>query len=262
MADLAHTNILGEEARDAAGFYATGVEDVDGDGRADLLVAAPKADGEEANSGVLYPVFSSDLVLGGEIALDRTKGGISGTLAGLECCNVAGVGDLDGDGRGDAMAGAPIGGLELALRGEGFVFLAPTLAGQGFRTTESADHVIVHLQAGALVGSAVGGFGDWDQDGMGEFLVGVAGLNEEGDNAGAALLFFGADLVGAPELGVEDARHIFLAEREWQHFGRSVSQGGDINGDGRLDLLVGAPMEPLVWDRGPGSAYVFLAPSP
>jgi hypothetical protein len=262
IADLAHTTLLGEFARDAAGFYGTGVEDMDGDGRADLLVGAPKANGIEANSGVLYPVFSSDLVLGGEVALDRTKGGISGTFAGMECCNVAGVGDLDGDGRGDVMAGAPIGGSDLPLRGEAFVFLAPTLAGEGFRTTESADHVIVHPQAGALVGSSVGGFGDWDQDGLGEILVGVAGLNEVGDNAGAALLFFGADLVGSPELGMEDARHIFLADREWQHFGRSVSNGGDINGDGRPDVLVGAPMEPLEWDRGPGSAYVFLAPSP
>jgi len=262
MADLAHTALLGEAARDAAGFYATGIEDTDGDGRADLLVGAPKANGAEANSGVLYPVFSSELVLGGEFALDRTRGGISGTFAGMECCNVAGVGDVDGDGRGDAMAGAPIGGSEFPLQGEAFVFLAPTLAGEGFRTTEAADHRVVHPQAGALVGSAVGNFGDWDQDGLADVLVGAAGLDEVGDNAGAALLFFGADLVGSPDVGVEDARHIFLADRAWQHFGRSVSNGGDINGDGQPDVLVGAPMEPLEWDRGPGSAYVFLVPSP
>jgi hypothetical protein len=262
MEDIAHTNFLGEEKQDAAGFYATGVDDVDGDGRPDLFLAAPKADAGVSNGGVLYPVFSSDLLLGGEVLLDRTKGGISGTVLAMQCCAVASAGDVDGDGRGDVLAGASAGGSDFTLQGEAFLFLAPTLAEDGFRTTDAADLRVTHPQEGAHVGSSVGSFGDWDQDGLGEILVGVAGLNEVGDNAGAVLLFFGADLLGRSELGVEDARHIFLADREWQHFGRSVSRGGDINGDGRPDLLVGAPMEPMEWDRGPGSAYVYLAPSP
>jgi len=132
----AATLVYGASAGDRLGRSAA-VGDVNGDGMADLLVAAPGGDGEHAsrnNAGEISIILGSSslpgvielsggesdaLILGQDI--DDTLGSeVSGRPALL-------VEDVDDDGRGDVLAGAPRGDGPDGARteaGEGYIFFA------------------------------------------------------------------------------------------------------------------------------------------
>ena len=56
--------------------------------------------------------------------------------------------------------------------------------------------------------------------------------------------------------------HAFIGEAEWDATGYSVSNAGDVNGDGLYDLLVGAPDATAIisgWGEPyAGKAYLIL----
>jgi hypothetical protein len=90
-------------------------------------------------------------------------------------------------------------------------------------------------------GSALAGAGDVDGDGFGDFVIGAP---EADDAAGAVYIVFGGPALSpfAVELEAEaDAGYVRIAGRAGDRFGMSVSGVGDVNGDERADVLVGAP---------------------
>ena len=111
-----------------------------------------------------------------------------------------------------------------------------------------------------LLGGAVSGAGDLNNDGFDDIAVGArgAGSDRNGNDSGEISVIFGsADGVGAL-IGVEtlDGTNGFtiLGERGDDRLG-NVSSAGDVNGDSIDDLLVGAHLSdrPLM---NAGSAYV------
>ena len=58
---VADAKLVGETANDFAGFSVSGAGDVDGDGKADLLVGAYGEDSGGAFAGAVYLIFGSDL---------------------------------------------------------------------------------------------------------------------------------------------------------------------------------------------------------
>src|SRR5690606_16999294 len=82
------------------GFAVAGVPDLDGDGRGDLLISAPAESHAAQNDGRAY-VFSGatgDLLHTLTSPNPFSGGNFGGAVAGLD--------DLDGDGRGDLLVGA------------------------------------------------------------------------------------------------------------------------------------------------------------
>jgi Ca2+-binding RTX toxin-like protein len=113
-------------------------------------------------------------------------------------------------------------------------------------------------QAAISVSSA----GDFNGDGIDDFLVGAQFNDDGGTDSGSAYVIFGnanglgdVDLSAlSPDQGIE-LKNVVGPD----HAGASVSSAGDINGDGFADLIVGAPFS----DVGPnggngGAAYVIL----
>jgi hypothetical protein len=102
----AHAKLVGEAMSDQAGSTLAGAGDTDGDGHADILVGSWSQDSNGIDAGASY------LVLGpvtGEFAL----GTAFATFIGDEEFDragsaIAGAGDVDGDGTGDLLVGAPI----------------------------------------------------------------------------------------------------------------------------------------------------------
>ncbi len=105
------------------------------------------------------------------------------------------------------------------------------------------DGDVLNDQAGAAVG---GGF-DVNGDGADDVIVGLPYRDVTGINDGVARVYSGA--TGA-------LIHELSYAQPYARFGTAVACTGDLNSDGRAELLVGAPL----YDTGGtdcGMAYVF-----
>ncbi|MGH7150159.1 MAG: integrin alpha, partial [Planctomycetota bacterium] len=205
------------------GWSVGGCGDVDGDGVADVVVGAPSMFFLLAPPGVT--VFS-----GATGAVLRNWVDPPGTGFGEAA---AGVGDIDGDGTPDVAAGAPMVGM--AAGGEARVYSGST----------GALLRLIPGNGGAF-GSALARAGDVDDDGVPDLVVGAPQSWAGGIGAGQARVYSGANgaiLRSWNGTGVQAA------------FGSSVAGGGDVDGDGRPDLAVGAPGSGSV--GSPGQASVF-----
>ncbi len=213
------------ENRGFFGYSVAGVDDVDGDGRGDLLVGAYSEDaGTGVFSGRAY-VFSgaTGTLLYTLVSPNAESGGFFGLA-------VSGVPDVNGDGRGDLLVGAYKEDLGLFLQnGRAYLYSG---------ATGDLLHILVSPNAAESsdFGTAVSGVADADGDGRGDLLVGAYNENTDGQpgysRQGRAYLYSGATGLLLHTLESPNPRR-------GGEFGWSVSGVLDADGDGRGDLLVG-----------------------
>lgn len=86
-------------------------------------------------------------------------------------------------------------------------------------------------QSGSYFGEEVAGGGDVDGDGWLDFAVGALGSNTVAPSAGAVWVYSGRD---------GQVLHALYGEAAYSYFGSSLDLRGDVNLDGRADLLIGA----------------------
>ena len=192
--------------------------DVNGDGYADLLVGAQSASNP---SGAAYVYLGSASGIGASPATT-----LSAPDAGAFGTSIASAGDVNGDGFGDVIVGAP--GAASAF-GAAYVYLG---GASGLSTTPALT--LTGPSNGSSFGVSVAGLGDANGDGYGEVAVGAPFVAAPGGGTGAAYAYAGS------ASGIVGASPVFtiVASSFENELGRSVQTGGDVNADGYADLLV------------------------
>jgi hypothetical protein len=144
---------------------------------------------------------------------------------------VASAGDVNGDGFYDLIVGAPDYDSGQTDEGVAFVF-----RGGVNGPSSSPDWTLQGNQTGARFGASVSSAGDVNGDGYDDVIVGSPEATNGILNEGAAYVFHGS----GSGLSTSWAWREF---GEWSsgHFGFSVSEAGDVNGDGYGDVIIGAP---------------------
>jgi hypothetical protein len=229
------------------GIAVAGAGDVNGDGRADVIVSAPLYDSGETDEGAVF-VFPGGMGATGnptDASIRIESNQASGTLA----TSVAGAGDVNGDGYADFILGSLFGSNGEAGEGRAFVFLGGAGGFNGDLTSAYAS--LESNQMFALLGSSVAGAGDVNGDGYADVIVG-AGLYDAGEtDEGAAFVYLGgnAGMVDG-NLDTLGAHAAVFAAGENDALGFRVASAGDVNGDGYGDIAMGAPG----FDHGSGQA--------
>jgi PASTA domain/FG-GAP repeat len=235
--------------------------DVNGDGRPDALVGAPSgSQNGRFISGSVYVIFGKATTS----TVDVTALGISGyridgaTTGDRIGRAVAGAGDVNGDGRPDAIIGAPFRNDTFPIpdpfntRGAAYVVFGKSdNAPLDLGALGSGGYLIEGGDVGDFAGKAVANAGDVNGDGRPDTLVAASGLA-----ASAAYVVFGKPDTATIGLGALGAGGYRIKGVFQRRTGNSLANLGDVNGDGRADALVGAPLNDGLARGGPGAAYV------
>jgi hypothetical protein len=218
--------------------------DFDGDGLGDIVVGS-ELDGGRGSAWILF--LNADGTVKAAQRIGSLSGGFGGTLDAGDAfgCSAAFLGDLDGDGIGDLAVGAE--GDDDGGADQGAVWIL-FLAADG--TVRSHAKISEGSGLSGLLdpldrfGGSVGGLGDVDGDGIPDLAVG-AYLDDDGglDQGAVWILLLTANGGVRQALKIGEGQAGFGGQlNKDDRFGASVA-GTDLDGDGVLDLLVGAPRD-------------------
>jgi len=216
----------GNIAGDMLGTTVVDAGDLNGDGRRDYAVAATATDVGGNGTGSVY-IFLGTFPPNGVPEL--TVNGVAGDLLGSA---LAAAGDLNHDGYDDLAIGAWRNGTNGSQSGKVLILYG------GNPPNNVPDRTLLGSTAGSQFGRSLAGGGDLNGDGIADLAVGAPGLG-----TGSVYVFFGGDAFDTVSdltlAGVDDA----------ERFGIALASPGDLDGDQRNDLAVGADQAntPATW---------------
>ena len=284
MNSVADVILEGESAGHEFGKSVSGAGDLNGDGYDDVIVGAHAANAYTGKGYIFYggPAMNNtaDLVMSGELTGDEF--GIS----------VSGAGDVNADGFADAIIGAMgnnssigkcyiyLGGSsmdnvsDITMTGEGIVnFFGASVAGAGDVNDDGYSDVIVGAygynsfagrsyiyfggssmngisdvimtgESNSSFGYSVHGSGDINGDGFSDVIIGAYGYSV---SSGRSFVYYGGS-------SMNNTVDLYMTgDTALNYFGYSLSGGGDFNGDGFDDMVVGAYGN----SSNKGKAYVY-----
>ena len=258
--------INGINPDELTGFSVSAAGDVNDDGFDDLIIGARDANFSDNDDNILIAAGRSYFIFGSAngfssifnlselngsnaLAIENPTG--AGERFGF---SVSSVGDFNGDEIDDAIIGAPLADVDGNINaGESFIVFG---SDSGF---DANIFRIEGSEAEARSGYSVSGAGDINGDGLDDVIIGAPFTNNQ---TGKSYVVFGTSDDSNSSLNLDSLNgtngfvidDIDVSDLD----GLSVSDAGDINGDGVDDLIIGARLaDPNGIDRA-GQSYVIF----
>jgi len=213
-------------SNDFAGYSLGGGIDFNGDGIDDMVIGSRGNDWRiDANNDGIFQIGEERIDIGATYVIFGKSTGFDAEF------NVGDLQDINGfqtsGGLGDGSAG-------IVLR--------------GINTSDQSGYQIAGVR-------------DMDNDGFDELLIGARQADPNGSNSGQAYLVFGFDsgAAGMPEIELASLNgtngYTFNGINANDRLGRALDQAGDLNGDGIVDIVIGAYGSDAAGTNS-GAAYV------
>lgn len=208
------------------GYSVTSAGDLNGDGYSDVAVGAPNYDKGAGAEGAVFVFYGSAAGLP-PVPPQTLTVGQAGAAYGT---SVSAAGDVNGDGFGDLVVGAPY--YDNATTDNGSVFV---YHGSPIGVTIVWNLKLDGTQTNQFYGFSVAGAGDVDGNGIRDVIIGAPGFDKLNfQNCGAAYVLPGSTL------GLANFPAVLEGKQAEAQMGYSVASAGDVNGDGYNDVIVGA----------------------
>ncbi len=247
----------GVDAGDRSGFSVSTAGDVNGDGIDDIVIGAFGANPNGVlGSGESYVVFGGASVgTDGTIELSSLNGTNGFVLNSIDAgdqsgYSVSAAGDVNGDGIDDLIIGARSADPNAIYSGESYVIFGAASVGAGGAIELSSlngtnGFVINGVDAYDHSGRSVSAAGDMNGDGFDDVIIGARLADPNGVFSGESYVVFGGAGVGSGgsiELSSLNGTNGFVINGIdiLDFSGISVSNAGDVNGDGVDDMIIGA----------------------
>ncbi len=211
--------VMSGAAGSELGYSVFTAGDLNADGYSDVLIGAPGAATVLVHQGTPIGVNAVPINT------------LTGPAASRFGAAVSTAGDVNGTGYSDVIIGAPLYSNGQANEGAAYVFRGDI--------TGVVSPAILQMEpnlANARFGTSVATGSDMNGDGYYEVIVGAPGWASGQAGEGAAFIYRGS-AAGTTTVGMITVQPNIVNAA----LGTAVCEGGDLNGDGYADAVIGAP---------------------